>query len=136
MIRLLPVLLLFFTTLLHAEGDRRLWSGNSWIVMCEDYPGKTRAELDARCEAYLEGVINALTFADIAAKVPAMVKEGMSDQQIHAKITPHYCISDNQPLSQYVLVVNKYMKSVPEKLHGPAADLIDTAMTKAFLCPR
>jgi hypothetical protein len=49
-------------------------------------------------------------------------------------LLPKGC-SDDVGMGQMVLVVNKYLKDHPEDLNAPDAQLVSTALSKAFPCP-
>jgi len=74
-----------------------------------------------QCQAYIEGVFTGYS----------MVSNGLG---LKEKGVENVCVPDEVKLGQMILVVQKYLKDHPEKLHQGAAKLTMTALKEAFPC--
>ena len=74
-----------------------------------------------QCQAYVEGVFTGYS----------MVSNALSLKEAGVE---RVCVPDEAKLKQMILVVQKYLKDHPEKLHSGAGELIMTALKEAFPC--
>lgn len=124
--KLLLAVTLSFILMPNANAEKiRMWSGNSWLIPCNEEAG------NSICESYTEGVIEGWYFGYAQGKYDLT-----GDKALTPESSTPFCLPASGSTKQYVQVVKKYMEAHPEVLHMPAAYLIYRAMYKAFPCTR
>lgn len=123
--KILLVVTLFFIIMADANAEFRMWSGNSWMMYCNEEAGNSI--VDSICESYTEGVIEGWHYGYGKGKYD------LGGDKVPENSLP-FCLSANHSTKQHVQVIKKYMERYPELLHMPAAYLIYHAMYKAFPC--
>ena len=110
----------------NAYAQFGMWSGSSWMVVCEHYGEKGNIG-DNMCKLYTQGVIEGWHYGYGQAKYDALGLNGEEN-------TPFFCLSRDHSTKQHVLVIKQFLKEHPPLLNLPASFLIAQAMKKAFPC--
>lgn len=113
--------ILLFIPSIQTYADMKIFSGNSWMVYCEEYPNDE--ERNGLCEIYTRGVIEGLLWG---------YTEG-SFRHIN-KIEDPFCQSENHTIGQYIYTIRRFLINNPEKLNKPASMLIYYAMKENYPC--
>jgi len=74
-----------------------------------------------QCQAYVEGVFTGYS----------MVSNALN---LREKGVESVCVPEEVKLKQMILVVQKYLREYPEKLHRGVGELTMTALKEAFPC--
>jgi hypothetical protein len=116
----------FVVFLLMSLPAKAAMTGNELLTICEhaDAPDSevtTNQQWDTmHCVGYISGVTDANTaWWDFKPEVHG---------------GPNYCLVGGVNNGQVFRVVVKYLREHPERLHFPAARLINEALTRAFPC--
>ncbi|WP_139751049.1 Rap1a/Tai family immunity protein [Aeromonas media] len=111
MFRLIPLAIVF--SLLSFSSHAVFYSGNDILDRCSsDERNDNHFQINAFCMGYLVGVYDSYEGITICPENNAK----------------------NITIGQLQLISVKYMREHPEKLNGPAIDLIEQGLNQAFPC--
>jgi hypothetical protein len=112
----------FVVFLLISLPAKAAMTGNELLKICEhvDAPDSEVTWDTMHCLGYITGVTDANTV--------------WWDFKPEVRGGPNYCPAEGVNNGQIFRIVVKYLREHPERLHFPAARLINDALTKAFPC--
>ncbi len=96
-------------------------SGEDLLKFCEKKPNSIDG---VACHLYIKGVVEGFPIGEL---------------QRFMHMTGNYfaselCIPEGVSVNQLTLIVVKYLKNYPEKLHKPPANLVINSVTETFPC--
>src|SRR5258708_480229 len=95
-------------------------TGEALLTLCEKYEGEVSATVLA-CASYIQGFLDATSAED---EILTAVPRGAE-----------MCLPKSATYRQHTLVVLKYLRDHPERLHEPRGTLALEALVLAYPCP-
>lgn len=107
-------------------------TGSTLLQLCD---GGLSDKGSTGCLFYIVGYLDGVEFGGMISTIQI---EGYQDydtaHHTHQRLVG-FCVPENATNGQIQLVVTKYLRDHPERLHQSAKFLIPDAMTDAFPCP-
>lgn len=97
-----------------SADDVASFAARNLKVVCDSYPAGATA---AYCLGYISGYV-----------------DGMSVESVRTGVNRYCAPETGATYDQYVLIVQKWLKDHPEKLHTPKMMAIEQALADAFPC--